>query len=373
MALWHRPDGTTRPIVVWCGNDYLGMGNHPTVVAAMHDALDICGAGSGGTRNISGTTIHHTRLETALATLHSQESALLFTSAYVANDTALSTLRALLPGLVIFSDAHNHASMIAGMRRGGGPTRVFQHNDAAHLRDLLAAEDPHAPKLVAFESLYSMDGDVAPIADICDAAESFGALTYLDEVHAVGLYGPRGGGIAARDGLAHRIDVVNGTLAKAYGVMGGYVASSARLCDALRSYGPGFIFTSSLPPAVAAGALASVRFLESAEDLRARHQERAQALRDRLRGIGIPFVDNGGHIVPVIVGDPVHAQAISTALLEQHGAYVQAINYPTVPRGTERLRFTPTPAHDDRIMDSLVEGLDALWRRCALARAPKAA
>lgn len=372
-ARWHRPDGTTRDIVVWCNNDYLGMGGHPEVLAAMHQALDTCGAGSGGTRNISGTTVHHTRLEHELADLHGQEAALLFSSAYVANDTTLSTLRRLLPGLVVFSDANNHASMIAGMRRGDGPTHVFRHNDVAHLRSLLEAADPQAPKIVAFESVYSMDGDIAPIAKICDVAESFGAMTYLDEVHAVGLYGPRGGGIAERDGLAHRIDVVNGTLAKAYGVMGGYIASSARLCDAVRSYGSGFIFTSSLPPAVAAGAAASVRLLKNGGLLRAQHRARVEALHQRLRAIGIPFADHGSHIVPIHVGDPVHAQRISTALLEDHGVYVQPINYPTVPRGTERLRLTPTPAHDDAALDALITGLDSLWRRCALARVNQAA
>ena len=368
-AVWRRPDGTERPVTVWCGNDYLGMGQHPVVLAAMHEALDATGAGSGGTRNISGTTIHHKRLEAELADLHGKEAALLFTSAYIANDATLSTLPKLLPGLIIYSDALNHASMIEGVRRNGGAKRVFRHNDVAHLRELLAADDPAAPKLIAFESVYSMDGDFGPIAAICDLAEEFGALTYIDEVHAVGMYGPRGGGVAERDGLMGRIDIINGTLAKAYGVMGGYIASSAKMCDAIRSYAPGFIFTTSLPPAVAAGAAASVRHLKTDQALRDRHQTQARILKMRLKGLGLPLIDHGSHIVPVIVGDPVHTKMLSDMLLENFGIYVQPINFPTVPRGTERLRFTPSPVHGPDEIDKLVKAMDKLWAHCALNRA----
>ncbi len=368
-AVWRRPDGTERPVTVWCGNDYLGMGQHPVVLEAMHEALDATGAGSGGTRNISGTTVYHKRLEAELADLHGKEAALLFTSAYIANDATLSTLPKLFPGLIIYSDALNHASMIEGIRRNGGAKRVFRHNDVAHLRELLAADDPDAPKLIAFESVYSMDGDFGPLAEICDLAEEFGALTYLDEVHAVGMYGPRGAGVAARDGLAERIDIVNGTLAKAFGVMGGYISASAKMCDAIRSYAPGFIFTTSLPPAVAAGAAASVRHLKSDDDLRDRHQTQAKILKLRLKGLGLPIIDHGSHIVPVIVGDPVHTKQLSDMLLDDYGIYVQPINYPTVPRGTERLRFTPSPVHGPGETDTLVAAMDQLWSHCALNRA----
>ena len=371
-ATWTRPDGTERKITVWCGNDYLGMGQHPSVLAAMHDALDATGAGSGGTRNISGTTVHHKALEAELADLHGKEAALVFTSAYIANDATLSTLPRLFPGLIIYSDALNHASMIEGVRRNGGAKRIFRHNDVAHLRALLEADDPTAPKLIAFESVYSMDGDFGPIAAICDLAEEFGALTYVDEVHAVGMYGPRGGGVAERDGLMGRIDLINGTLAKAYGVMGGYVAASARMCDAIRSYAPGFIFTTSLPPAVAAGAAASVRHLKGDRALRDLHQERAAVLKLRLRGLGLPIIDHGSHIVPVHVGNPVKCKMLSDSLLADHGIYVQPINFPTVPRGTERLRFTPSPVHTPRMIDGLVRAMDALWSQCALNRAKAA-
>ena len=369
QAIWRRPDGSEREITVWCGNDYLGMGQHPEVLAAMHHAIDATGAGSGGTRNISGTTIFHKELEAELSDLHGKEAALVFSSAYIANDATLSTLRTIFPGLIIYSDALNHASMIEGVRRGGGEKRIFRHNDVAHLRALLAADDPAAPKLIAFESIYSMDGDFGPIKAICDLAEEFRALTYIDEVHAVGMYGPRGAGVAERDGQMHRIDIINATLAKAYGVFGGYIAASAKMVDAVRSYAPGFIFTTSLPPAVAAGAAASVRVLKSAQHLRDAQQLHARILKMRLKGLGMPIIDHGSHIVPVHVGDPVHCKMLSDMLLEQFGIYVQPINFPTVPRGTERLRFTPSPVHDAGQIDHLVRAMDALWRQCALNRA----
>ncbi|WP_103333365.1 5-aminolevulinate synthase [Pseudotabrizicola formosa] len=370
-ALWTRPDGSQKEITVWCGNDYLGMGQHPVVLGAMHEALDATGAGSGGTRNISGTTVYHKRLEAELADLHRKEAALVFTSAYIANDATLSVLRQIFPGLIIYSDALNHASMIEGVRRGGGEKRIFRHNDVAHLRALLEADDPAAPKLIAFESIYSMDGDFGPIAAICDLAEEFGALTYLDEVHAVGMYGPRGAGVAERDHQMHRVDIINATLAKAYGVFGGYIAASAKMVDAVRSYAPGFIFTTSLPPAVAAGAAASVRFLKTAEgqNLRDLQQSYAKTLKLRLKGLGLPIIDHGSHIVPVHVGDPTHCKMLSDMLLDQFGVYVQPINYPTVPRGTERLRFTPSPVHDSVEINRLVMAMDHLWRQCALNRA----
>ena len=367
-ATWRRPDGTEQPVKVWCGNDYLGMGQHPDVLSAMHDAIDDAGAGSGGTRNISGTTLYHKSLEAELADLHGKEAALLFTSAYIANDATLSTLPRIFPGLIIYSDELNHASMIEGIRRNGGSKRVFRHNDLAHLRELLEADDRSAPKLIAIESLYSMDGDFGPIEGICDLAEEFDAITYVDEVHAVGMYGRRGSGVAARDWQAHRVDIINGTLAKAYGVMGGYVAASARMCDALRSYAPGFIFTTSLAPAIAAGATASVRILKSDQARRDRLQVQANVLKTRLRALGLPLIDHGSHIVPVIVGDPVHTKLLSDMLLEDHGIYVQPINYPTVPRGTERLRFTPSPVHGQDDMEHLIKAMDALWSHCELNR-----
>ncbi|GAA6201640.1 5-aminolevulinate synthase [Aquicoccus sp. SU-CL01552] len=368
-AIWTHPDGSERDITVWCGNDYLGMGQHPVVLEAMHKALDAAGAGSGGTRNISGTTVFHKRLEAELADLHGKEAALVFTSAYIANDATLSTLPKLFPGMIIYSDALNHASMIEGVRRNGGAKRVFRHNDVEHLRELMAADDPAAPKLIAFESVYSMDGDFGPIEAICDLADEFGALTYLDEVHAVGMYGPRGGGIAERDRLMHRLDIINGTLAKAFGVMGGYIAGSDKMCDAIRSYAPGFIFTTSLPPAVAAGGAASVAHLKRDQELRDQHQTQAKILKTRLKALGLPIIDHGSHIVPVIVGDPVHTKQLSDMLLENYGIYVQPINYPTVPRGTERLRFTPSPVHGPNEMDKLVRAMDELWSHCALNRA----
>lgn len=369
QAVWSKPDAAEQPITVWCGNDYLGMGQHPVVLDAMHEALDGAGAGSGGTRNISGTTSYHKRLEAELAELHGKEAALLFTSAYVANDASLSTFAKLLPGLIIYSDQLNHASMIEGVRRNGGTKRIFRHNDVEHLRELLAGDDPEVPKLIAFESIYSMDGDFAPIEAICDLADEFGAFTYIDEVHAVGMYGLRGGGVCERDGLMHRLDVINGTLAKAFGVMGGYIAASSKICDVVRSYAPGFIFTTSLPPAVAAGAAASVAHLKHDNTLREQHQLQANVLKTRLRALGLPLIDHGSHIVPVIVGDPMHTKILSDMLLEKHGIYVQPINYPTVPRGTERLRFTPSPVHSRDDTDRLVRALDEMWSHCDLNRA----
>ena len=371
-AVWTKADGSEKDITVWCGNDYLGMGQHPVVLEAMHEALEATGAGSGGTRNISGTTVYHKRLEAELADLHGKEASLLFTSAYIANDATLSTLPKLFPGLIIYSDALNHASMIEGVRRNGGAKRIFRHNDLDHLRELLEADESDAPKLIAFESIYSMDGDFGPIEAICDLADEFGALTYIDEVHAVGMYGARGAGVAERDRLMHRLDIINGTLAKAYGVMGGYIAASAKMCDAIRSYAPGFIFTTSLPPAIAAGAAASVAYLKRAPELREQHQQQARILKLRLKGLGLPIIDHGSHIVPVIVGNPVHTKILSDMLLEEHGIYVQPINFPTVPRGTERLRFTPSPVHGSGEMDALVGAMDGLWALCALNRAEQA-
>ena len=374
-AIHTRPDGSEQQITVWCGNDYLGMGQHPDVLGAMHEALEATGAGSGGTRNISGTTVYHKRLEAEIADLHGQEAALVFSSAYTANDATLSTLKVIFPGLIIYSDALNHASMIEGIRRGGGEKRIFRHNDVAHLRELLAADDPAAPKLIAFESIYSMDADVAPIAAICDLAEEFGALTYLDEVHAVGMYGARGAGLAERDRQMHRIDIVNATLGKAFGVFGGYIAASAKMVDAVRSYAPGFIFTTSIPPVVAAGAAAAIRFLkgEGGRDLRKQHQDQARVLKLRLRGLGLPIIDHDTHIVPVHVGNPIHCKMLSDMLLDQFGIYVQPINFPTVPRGTERLRFTPSPVHGAAEIDQLVKAMDQLWGHCALNRAEASA
>lgn len=367
-ANWHRPDGTTQPVTVWCGNDYLGMGQHPAVLAAMHEAVDAVGAGSGGTRNISGTTVYHKQLEAELADLHQKEAALLFTSAYIANEATLSTLPKLFPGLHIISDALNHASMIEGIRHGNCPKHIFRHNDLDHLREILEGLDRDTPKIIAFESVYSMDGDFGPIDAICDLAEEFNALTYIDEVHAVGMYGPRGGGVTEAQNNVHRIDIVNGTLGKAFGVHGGYIAASERMCDAIRSYAPGFIFTTSLPPAVAAGAAASIAHLKGDEGLRERHQAAARVLKARLKGMGLPIIDHGSHIVPLIVGDPVKCKMISDRLLSDHGIYVQPINFPTVPRGTERLRFTPSPVHGPEEMNKLIHALDDLWAQCALSR-----
>ncbi len=368
-ATWTREDGSQQDVVVWCSNDYLGQGQNPVVIDAMKAAIDCAGSGSGGTRNISGTTHWHVELEDELADLHGKSGALLFTSGYVANEAALSTLYKILPGLIVFSDELNHASMIAGIRNGGGERHVFRHNDLAHLEQLLAAAPAHAPKLVAFESVYSMDGDISDIRGTIALAKRYGALTYLDEVHAVGLYGARGAGVAERDGVMAEIDIVEGTLGKAFGVMGGYIAADAVICDAVRSYASGFIFTTSLPPALAAGAAASIKWLKQHGEMRVRHQERAATLKRRFRAAGLPVMDGSvSHIVPVLVGDPVHTKMVSDMLLTDHGVYVQPINYPTVPRGTERLRFTPTPFHTDAMMDDLVHALDRLFSRCNVAR-----
>ena len=361
--------GRLREVTVWCSNDYLGMGQHPAVLAAMHEALDRYGAGAGGTRNISGTNHEHVLLENELAALHGKQSALLFNSGYMSNWATLSTLASRLPGCVVVSDEMNHASMIEGMRHSRAQRRVFAHNDVADLRRVLGELDPGTPKLVAFESVYSMDGDIAPIADICDVAEAHGAMTYCDEVHAVGLYGPNGGGVTERDGVAHRLTVIEGTLAKAFGVIGGYIAGSTAMCDFVRSFASGFIFSTALPPAIAAGVRASILHVRGAAPLRARLQERAATLRRRLDAIGVPHLDNPSHIVPVMVGDPVLCKEVSDRLLDEHGVYVQPINYPTVPRGTERLRITPSPVHSDADMDRLVAALETIWASFSLRRA----
>jgi 5-aminolevulinate synthase len=358
-----------KPITVWCSNDYLGMGQHPTVVEAMEAALHEVGAGSGGTRNISGNTHYHTELEVELASLHGKEAALLFTSGYVSNEAALSTLGKLLPDCVIFSDELNHASMIAGIKNSGCGKRVFRHNDLDHLEELLAAEDAETPKLIAFESVYSMDGDIAPIAAICDLADKYNALTYLDEVHAVGMYGDHGGGISERDHVAGRLTIIEGTLGKAFGVMGGYIAADRTIIDCIRSYAPGFIFTTSLSPVLVAGALASVRHLKGSNEERSAQQEAAAMLKAKFAAAGLPAMPSSTHIVPLLVGCPVKAKKISDILLAEYGLYVQPINFPTVPRGTERLRFTPGPQHTAEMMDELVGALVEIWGRLELRKA----
>ncbi len=355
-----------QPVTVWCSNDYLAMGQHPDVIAAMEEALHDVGAGSGGTRNIGGNTHYHIQLEAELADWHGKEGALLFTSGYISNEATLATLGKLLPGCVIFSDELNHASMIAGIRNSGCEKRVFRHNDIDHLRELLAAEDPERAKLIAFESVYSMDGDVAPLHEICDLADEFNALTYVDEVHAVGMYGERGGGISERDDAAKRIDIIEGTLAKAVGVMGGYIAADKKIIDVVRSYAPGFIFTTSLSPVLVAGALASVRHLKQSSAEREGQQASAALLKKLFAEAGLPVMDSETHIVPLLVGDPVKAKRISDILLAEYGVYVQPINFPTVPRGTERLRFTPGPSHSEEMMRVLTQALVEIWGRMEL-------
>ena len=366
-------DGAVQDVTVWCSNDYLGMGQSPVVLDAMHAALDQCGAGAGGTRNIGGTNHHHVLLEAELADLHGKEAALLFTSGYVSNWAALGTLAARLPNCVVLSDAGNHASMIEGIRHSRAERQVFTHNSAEDLDRRLSRLDPARPKLVAFESVYSMDGDIAPIKELCDVADAHGAMTYLDEVHGVGLYGPRGGGVAEREGLMDRLTVIEGTLGKAFGVMGGYIAGSSAMVDFVRSFASGFIFTTALPPMIAAGACASIRHLKASQVERTAHQERVAKVRRRLNAIGIPVMDNDSHIIPVMVGDPRHCKMISDWLLDNHGIYVQPINYPTVPKGTERLRITPSPVHSDADVDKLVSALSEIWSQCALARVAQAA
>jgi 5-aminolevulinate synthase len=364
-AIWHSPDGP-RPVVIWCSNDYLGMGQHPNVIGAMVETATRVGTGAGGTRNISGTNHPLVELERELADLHGKEAALVFTSGYVSNETGIPTIAKLLPNCVILSDAWNHNSMIEGVRRAGVEKKIWCHNDVGHLEELLTAEAPERPKLIVFEALYSMDGDVAPVNRICDLAERYGAMTYIDEVHSAGMYGPRGAGIAAREGALHRIDVVEGTLAKAFGCLGGYIAANAAIIDAVRSYAPGFIFTTALPPPVCAAATAAIRHLKASQWERDRHQDRAARVKSVLNAAGLPVMPSETHIVPVMVGAPETCKEASDLLLAEHGIYVQPINYPTVPRGTERLRITPTPYHDDKLIDALAEALVDVWGRLGL-------
>lgn len=370
-AVWHSLQGQ-RNVVIWCSNDYLGMGQHPKVVGAMVETATRSGTGAGGTRNIAGTNHSLIQLEHELADLHGKEAALVFTSGYVSNQTGISTLAKLLPNCLILSDALNHNSMIEGIRQAGCERQVFRHNDVAHLEELLRAASPDRPKLIVCESLYSMDGDVAPLAKICDLAERYGAMTYVDEVHAVGMYGPRGGGVAERDGVMHRIDILEGTLAKAFGCLGGYIAAKADIIDAVRSYAPGFIFTTALPPAICSAATAAIRHLKSSQWERDRHQDRAARLKAVLTAAGVPVMLSDTHIVPVFVGDPERCKKACDLLLEEHGIYIQPINYPTVPKGSERLRITPSPYHDDGLIDALAEALVQVWDKLGLPLGPKA-
>ncbi len=372
LATWYKDDFAEQEITVWCSNDYLGMGQSECVMDAVKQAVDSVGTGSGGTRNISGTTHYHVQLEKELADLHDKERALVMTSGYVANEAAIGVMSRILPGLIIFSDEMNHASMISGVKRAQQVKScskvIFKHNDLADLEAKLAAADPAAPKLIAFESVYSMDADIAPIEQICDLADKYNALTYIDEVHAVGMYGPRGGGVAEARGLMDRIDIIQGTLAKAYGMIGGYIAARENIIDAVRSLASGFIFTTSIPPSTAAGALRSVKYLKISPQLREIHQERANALKSRFKAAGYPFIDGETHIVPLMIGDPVKCKAVSDVLLERYGIYAQPINYPTVPKGTERLRFTPSPVHTDEMMDDLMTALDDVWAEFGLQK-----
>jgi 5-aminolevulinate synthase len=364
-ATWHSPEGP-RPVVIWCSNDYLGMGQHPKVIGAMVETATRMGAGAGGTRNISGTNHPLVQLEREIAELHGKQAALVFTSGYVSNETGIATIAKLMPDCVILSDALNHNSMIEGVRRSGSERKIWRHNDIAHLEELLAAQPRERPKLIVFEALYSMDGDVAPVNAICDLAQRYSAMTYIDEVHSAGMYGSAGAGVAAREGALHRIDVVEGTLAKAFGCLGGYIAASANVIDAVRSYAPGFIFTTALPPAVCAAATAAIRHLKTSHWERERHQERAARVKAVLNAAGLPVMHNATHIIPVVVGHPEKCKAASDLLLAEHGIYIQPINYPTVPRGTERLRITPTPYHDDALIDALAEALVDVWMRLGL-------